>query len=87
MGNIGDTDIFVCLVFFEKMRNIDWIIIIICVITSLYCFYTISHLNDIEEEVLKECNEHWVKEFKEKCIKQDFTAPEFNFTMDYSTKK
>lgn len=45
----------------------------------MVAIYDLYHLDQIEDDVLGRCNEHWVAEFKERCTAYSVTDPEFTF--------
>ena len=56
-----------------NIKNIklwDWLIIIVCLATVAYAFYTLNTLNDlqtIQDNCISKCNDHYTTEFNKKC--------------------
>ena len=51
----------------KTVRLIDWVILLVCLGVVIYCFYTLSHLNTIEDKAVNKCNEFWLEEFAKDC--------------------
>ncbi len=57
----------------EKRNNMiikryDWILYIVCLVTLVVAGYDLLHLKQIEHKTLEKCNDHWQREFMNKCI-------------------
>ena len=67
--------------FSEWIKKEFWVIIVLLV-SLLLCMYALNSVKDVEQR----CNEHWVQEFKDKCMMYQTSNvpsspyPEFNFT-------
>ena len=50
-----------------QVRKVDLILYLVCSITLIIAAYDLTQLKQIEYDTLDKCNDHWVKEFENKC--------------------
>lgn len=68
------------------MKKSDIILYIVCFLTLIVAMYDLMHLDEIEDDVLGRCNEHWVQEFKDHCSLITENEPIVDWSYNYTNK-